>query len=154
EGRRLLLFPLALRNSRAWSFHPLKRCLGIANRYTDRGRNQIMTQIGTAGRQRQVTDRGRQENDSTPAVGTYLGVGLYSASEAARLVQMPVATLRRWASECRSSAGGRLLPPPPLIPREDPYLVTRGLFTFSELITLLLVRRLRLVGVPLSGIRS
>lgn len=84
---------------------------------------------------------------------SYLGVGLYSMSDAARLLRLPMATLRRWTADDTSAfeEGHGLAP---LLRREDPTLVARGLLTFTELMELLLIRRLRESGMPLPAIRS
>src|SRR6266851_1854317 len=113
-----------------------------------------MTHTGTAGMTLQPTALGREDNSSTPPGRSYLGVGLYSLPEAARLARMPVSTLRRWAGDYRSPANGRPSAPMPLVRREDPDLIAQGLLTFSELIALLLIRRLRQAGVPLTAIRA
>ena len=113
-----------------------------------------MTHTGTAGIPVQPTTLDREDNNSTAPGRSYLGVGLYSLPEAARLARMPVATLRRWAGEGRSPANGRPSAPMPLVRREDPDLIAQGLLTFSELIALLLIRRLRQAGVPLTAIRA
>jgi uncharacterized protein (DUF433 family) len=83
---------------------------------------------------------------------SYLGVGLYSLPEAARLLRMPSATLRHWLLGSASMAGPRH--PPPLVRRNDLELVARGLLTFTELIELLLIRRLGAAGVSLTAIRA
>jgi uncharacterized protein (DUF433 family) len=85
---------------------------------------------------------------------SYLGVGLYSLTEAARLLTMPAATLRRWVGEGRRSAKEDTTGAAPLIRREDPELVSRGLLTFAELIEILLIRRLWDAGIPLGTIRE
>jgi uncharacterized protein (DUF433 family) len=113
-----------------------------------------MTHTGTAGMPVQPTTLGREDNRSTAPGRSYLGVGLYSLPEAARLARMPVATLRRWASEGRSPANGRPSAPMPLVRREDSELIAQGLLTFFELIALLLIRRLRQACVPLTAIRA
>ena len=113
-----------------------------------------MTHTGTVGLPVQSTALGREDKSSTAPGRSYLGVGLYSLPEAARLARMPVSTLRRWAGEYRSPTNGRPSAPMPLVRREDPDLIAQGLLTFSELIALLLIRRLRQAGVPLTAIRA
>jgi uncharacterized protein (DUF433 family) len=113
-----------------------------------------MTHTGTAGIPVQPTTLDREDNNSTAPGRSYLGVGLYSLPEAARLARMPVATLRRWAGEGRSPANERPSSSMPLVQREDPELIVQGLLTFSELVALLLIHRLRQAGMPLAGIRS
>jgi uncharacterized protein (DUF433 family) len=85
---------------------------------------------------------------------SYLGVGLYTLSEAARILRKPAATLRRWAGAGHPNAEERDSLSIPLVRREDPELVAQGLLTFSELIALLLIRRLRQAEVALAAIRS
>jgi uncharacterized protein (DUF433 family) len=63
---------------------------------------------------------------------------------------MPTATLRRWLLGSASVEG---LLTPPLVRRDDPELVARGLLTFLELIELLFIRRLREAGVSLAMIQ-
>src|SRR2546421_162242 len=90
-----------------------------------------------------------------PTTGrSYLGVGLYSLPEAARLLRMPAATLRRWLAGSGSPVEAGRREVGPLVWRENPELVARGLITFSELIELLFIRQLRQADVPLRTIRS
>src|SRR5437016_5704495 len=90
-----------------------------------------------------------------PTTGrSYLGVGPYSLPEAARLLHTPVATLRRWLIGPGSPVEAGQQDVGPLIWRENPELAARGLLTFSELIEVLFIRKLRQAGVPLPTIRS
>jgi uncharacterized protein (DUF433 family) len=98
-----------------------------------------------------VASEGEISHDQTSSP-LYLGVGLYSLPEVARLLQMPSATLRRWLLGSASMVGN--LNTPPLVRRDDAELVARGLLTFTELIELLLIRRLREAGVSLTTIRA
>src|SRR5712692_2379333 len=78
------------------------------------------------------------EQTQHPTTGrSYLGVGLYSLPEAARLLRTPVATLRRWLAGSGSPVEAGQRDAGPLVWRENPDLVGRGLLTFSELIELL-----------------
>jgi uncharacterized protein (DUF433 family) len=100
----------------------------------------------------QALEADRIESQHPCADWSYLGIGLYSLPEAARLLRMPLATLRRWTGDAHSPAGDSV--PMPLIEREAPELAAQGLLTFSELIVLLLIRQLRQAGVPLGVVRA
>src|SRR5438309_1417447 len=96
-----------------------------------------------------------EEQIHHPAPGrSYLGVGLYSLPEAARLLHMPGATLRRWLAGSGAPVEAGQRDAGPLVWRENPELVADGLLTFSELIELLFIRQLRRADVPLRTIRS
>jgi uncharacterized protein (DUF433 family) len=95
-----------------------------------------------------------EESTTCPNRRSYLGVGLYAVPEAARLLRMPLATLRRWLLVAGPPAAAAPSHARPLIQRDDPELVACGLLTFPELIDLLLIRRLREAGVPLGMIRA
>jgi uncharacterized protein (DUF433 family) len=100
-----------------------------------------------------VGEDGARNHNAIPG-SSYLGVGLYSLPEAARLLHMPAATLRRWVGEDRHSDNARKAGAAPLIRRDDPELVAQGILTFAELIEILLIRRFREAGVRLARIRA
>jgi uncharacterized protein (DUF433 family) len=80
-----------------------------------------------------------------------VGVGLYSFPEAARIVGVPAAKLRRWISQYRRPAAGGERLSVPVIHRhfaEDPHVLT-----FLELVELLFVKLFRSAGVSMSVIR-
>jgi uncharacterized protein (DUF433 family) len=82
-------------------------------------------------------------------IARYLGVGLYSVPDAARLIGAQPSTLRGWVRADRSSVGG--------VGRRGPVMVHhldhRGwMLTFPELVGLLVVKSFRAAGVPLSTI--
>jgi uncharacterized protein (DUF433 family)/DNA-binding transcriptional MerR regulator len=81
----------------------------------------------------------------------YLGVGLYTVPEAAHLLGVPVAKLRRWA-EGYTFAHGRYSGP--LFRRDFPELAAQRILTFQDLIELFLVHRFRQAGVSMATIRK
>jgi len=81
----------------------------------------------------------------------YLGIGLYTVPEAAHLLGVPTAKLRRWA-EGYTFARGRYSAP--LLRRDYPELATRRILTFQDLIELSLVARFRQAGVTMATIRK
>jgi uncharacterized protein (DUF433 family)/DNA-binding transcriptional MerR regulator len=86
-------------------------------------------------------------------VNPYVGVGLYSIPEAARLVGVPAATLRRWVP--RDSSVSPLIPGPhgALLDREPPPAASR-MVTFADLMELHLTNLFRRRGVTLPTIRA
>ena len=83
---------------------------------------------------------------------TYLGVGLYSIPEAARIVGVPHSTLRSWVKSYTRTTQGREVTRRPVIARvlggNEPIL------TFIELVELLSVKAFRSVGVSMGVIRK
>ncbi len=83
---------------------------------------------------------------------TYLGVGLYTFPEAARIIGVKPSTLRRWAKAYHYKSRNRAYFHTPIITRylddEEPIL------TFLELIELLFVKLFRSEGVSMSLIRQ
>lgn len=81
---------------------------------------------------------------------TYLGVGLYTYPEAARIIGVHPAVLRRWAREYYYTSRGRPYRHQPVIARSFP---DEPILTFLELIELLFVRLFRAEGVSMEVIR-
>jgi len=81
----------------------------------------------------------------------YLGVGLYTLTDAARLLGVPAGKLRRWA-QGYTFAGGRNAEP--LFRRDYRELAEQGILTFQDLIELFLVNRFRQAGVGMPTIRK
>src|SRR5438876_10028365 len=82
---------------------------------------------------------------------SFLGTGLYTLPEAARLLRVPPANLRRWAKGY-TFAGDRFSEP--LLRPDFPELAARCILTFQDLMELFLVARFRKVGVSMQRIRS
>jgi uncharacterized protein (DUF433 family)/DNA-binding transcriptional MerR regulator len=82
---------------------------------------------------------------------SYLGIGLYTVPEAARLLRVPARKLRRWA-EGYTFADGRFSEP--LFQRDYPELAARRILTFQDLIELSLVSQFRQKGVSMPAIRA
>jgi uncharacterized protein (DUF433 family) len=80
----------------------------------------------------------------------YLGVGLYTIPEAARIVRVPPARLRRWLQGYKY----RDRVAEPVVHRRLPELRDYGVLTFLDLVELLLVARYREQGVSLQIIRE
>jgi uncharacterized protein (DUF433 family)/transposase-like protein len=82
----------------------------------------------------------------------YVGVGLYSFAEAARLIGVKPSTLHRWVSEYQGTEGEGLSRRKPVIVRyfED----GQRLLTFLELVELLFVKLFRREGVSMQVIRK
>jgi uncharacterized protein (DUF433 family) len=81
----------------------------------------------------------------------YLGIGLYTIPETARLLRVPVGKLRRWAQGYRF-ADGRFSKP--MFGRDYPELADQGILTFQDLIELCLVSQFRQAGVSMQTIRT
>jgi uncharacterized protein (DUF433 family) len=81
----------------------------------------------------------------------YLGIGLYTVPEAAHLLGLPAARLRRWA-EGYTFARGRYSEP--LFRRDYPELAKQRILTFQDLIELSLVDYFRQAGVTMATIRK
>ena len=81
---------------------------------------------------------------------TYVGVGLYTYPEAARIIGVMPATLRRWAKDYYYTSRGRLYRHEPVIQRTFP---EEPILTFQELIELLFVSLFRSHGVTMDTIR-
>ncbi len=81
---------------------------------------------------------------------TYLGVGLYSIPEAARIIGVDSSTLRRWVNEYYYMSRGQRYKHQPVIRRR---FSVRPVLSFLELVELLFVRLFRQEGVPMETIR-
>lgn len=81
----------------------------------------------------------------------YLGVGLYSIPEAARIIGVPPSTLRSWVKSYTRTVQGKEVARRQVIPRvlgaDEPIL------TFIELMELLSVKEFRQAGVSMKTIR-
>lgn len=86
------------------------------------------------------------------APDAYLGIGLYSFPEAARIIGVKPPTLRRWAKEYRYTSRGTTYAHHPVIPRH--FDADASTLTFLELIELLFVRLFRAEGVSMAAIRE
>lgn len=86
----------------------------------------------------------------------YIGKGLYTYSEAARIVSAPTATVRRWAEGYRytSRAGETKYAEPVLQSRQCPELREIGAITFVELMEVALASHFRMHGLSLQAIRG
>jgi uncharacterized protein (DUF433 family) len=81
----------------------------------------------------------------------YLGLGLYTLPEAARLLRVPLDRLRRWTIGY-TFAGARFSEP--LFKPDYPELAVKSILTFQDLMELFLVARFRQAGVSLQKIRA
>jgi uncharacterized protein (DUF433 family) len=85
---------------------------------------------------------------------SYVGIGLYTISEAARLLRVPARKLRRWAEGYSFKAVGGSKRMEPLFERADPDLVDHSILSFTDLIELQMVRMFRDEGVSMQTIRA
>ncbi len=83
---------------------------------------------------------------------TYLGVGLYSIPEAARIIGTPPSTLRSWVKSYTSTVRGKEIIRKPVIPRA--LGSNQPVLTFIELMELLSVKGFREAGVSMATIRK
>jgi uncharacterized protein (DUF433 family) len=83
-------------------------------------------------------------------VKSYLGVGLYTYPEAARIIGVKPGKLRRWVVEYRYRANGHYRHSEPVINR---YFDDEPVLTFLEVVELLFVRLFRDEGVSMQMIR-
>jgi uncharacterized protein (DUF433 family) len=83
-------------------------------------------------------------------VPKYVGVGLYTVPEAARLLGVSAGKLRRWAQGYKLAGHRRS---EPVLRREYPELAELGVLTFLDLIELYLVVRFRQQGVSMQTIK-
>ena len=92
---------------------------------------------------------------SVSAENPYLGIGLYSIPDAARIIRTPSRTLYNWAqgySFRRDSK--RVSEIAPLIDRDYPELIDQKILTFLDLVELSMVRLFRGHGVSMRTIRE
>ncbi len=82
---------------------------------------------------------------------TYLGIGLYSFPEAARIIGVKPPTLRRWAKEYRYTSRVTPYLHQPVVPRY--FGANDSPLSFVELIELLFVKMFRAEGVSMPAIR-
>ncbi len=85
-------------------------------------------------------------------LSAYLGVGLYSFPEAARLIGVESRTLRRWAKEYAHIDRGAVRQHISVIPRH--FGTDSDILSFLELIELLFVKTFRAEGVSMQAIRK
>jgi len=83
---------------------------------------------------------------------TYLGVGLYSVPEAARIIGVNPSTLRNWVKSYTNTVRGRTYYRQPVVVR--PFGDDEPALTFIELEELLFVKVFRRAGVPMAVIRE
>lgn len=86
--------------------------------------------------------------------GSLLGKGLYSISEAARILQMRADTVRRWVTGYSFGRNGHKRYSPPLIQLSTIDGVSEVFLTFQNLIELLFIRLFHREGVSLYTIRA
>src|SRR5437660_1399451 len=95
------------------------------------------------------------EPEGGPTAGNpYLGIGLYTIPEAARLLGLRTGKLRRWADEYSFRSRGRDGFSGPLFERDQPELVKHKILTFAALIELQMIRLFREEGVSMPTIRA
>lgn len=85
--------------------------------------------------------------------GSFIGIGLYTYVEAARLIRIPTAKLRRWVNGYTVPVRGELRHHASVIQHSASELYEFGMVTFVEMIELLLIHRFRSSGVSLQNIR-
>lgn len=90
--------------------------------------------------------------ESTLTPSRYVGVGLYSFPEAARIIGIKPAKLRRWVGQYRRKATGAEYLSKPVVSRYFPD--GEHILTFLELVELLFVKLFREQGVPMVIIRE
>lgn len=108
--------------------------------------------------QRRAKDAsGRSTVSAAPPV---VGVGLYSASAAGRLLTQQIGTrqpqqkLKRWAVGYRYPSGRDMRESPPLLQGKGRRLAGSEVFTFAQLIELLVIGAFRKEGVSMPVIRA
>jgi uncharacterized protein (DUF433 family) len=84
----------------------------------------------------------------------YVGVGLYTLPEAARLIRAPIRKLTRWAEGYTFMTEGKGKFSEPLFTRDHPELATQRILTFADLMELQLVSMFRKLGVSMPTIRA
>ena len=82
---------------------------------------------------------------------SYLGVGLYTMPEAARILGVPAPKLRRWA---RGYRHGQSRFSEPLFEHDFPELVQGGILTFLDLMEMYLVVQFLVAGMSMRRIRA
>lgn len=86
---------------------------------------------------------------------SYLGLGLYTIAEAAKILQLPVEKLRRWAKGYYySTQDSQRQESSALLRHEYPELSEQGIITFIEMIELYLIAKFREYGVSMQMIRK
>jgi uncharacterized protein (DUF433 family) len=89
-----------------------------------------------------------------PARNPYLGVGLYTIPEAARLLKVPARTLARWAEGYTFTYRDEKRFAAPLFRREHARLLEERILTFADLIEMMLIRMFSEHGVSMPTIRA
>src|SRR5947209_16462590 len=84
----------------------------------------------------------------------YVGVGLYSIPEAARLIGVPAATLPRWVAGSLFASREKSQLSQPLFRREHSEVMPRLILTFADLIELYVMSLFRQHGVSLLTIQA
>ena len=84
----------------------------------------------------------------------YLGIGLYTVPEAARILEVEGRKLTRWADGYTFATDNGTRTSGPVFERTLPELAEKRILTFAELIELYLVNLFRTAGVSMSTIRE
>jgi uncharacterized protein (DUF433 family) len=84
---------------------------------------------------------------------SYLGIGLYTVPEAARLLRSPTWSIYGWAKGYSFRSKGVTRRSVPLLERDYSELVEENILTFIDLIELKVVRDLSSVGVKMTAIK-
>ncbi|MCW3094832.1 MAG: hypothetical protein JWL77_450, partial [Chthonomonadaceae bacterium] len=85
---------------------------------------------------------------------TLLGIGLYTLSEAARILQVSPQKLRRWAEGYPFVSNGERRTTEPIIRRDLHALDGEPVLTFHDLLELYMIKLFRDAGVSLQTIRA
>ncbi|HEX5503674.1 MAG TPA: hypothetical protein VFW96_13710 [Thermomicrobiales bacterium] len=88
----------------------------------------------------------------TAAAGPYLGIGLYSIADAARIIGVTPTTLRAWLVSSVSAVHGEANARRPAVTRHSDD--ADGVLSFVELVELLVVKNFRQAGVKMPVIRE
>ena len=84
----------------------------------------------------------------------YLGIGLYSIPEAARLLRTPARTVYNWAQGYSFQHQGQRRQSAPLLDRDMPELIEQRILTFVDLVELQMVRLFRIHRVSMRTIKD
>lgn len=84
----------------------------------------------------------------------YLGIGIYTYSDASRILRISTQKLHKWADGYRYSYKGTIRNKPPLFGRTYPELAEQHFLTFTDLVQLYLVNKFRQERISMQVIRS
>jgi len=107
----------------------------------------------TTGTRSLLADLSRETMRENRKVNQLLGVGIYSAAQAARLTGIPAQSIRRWMRGYRYSYRGGERVQPPLIDGQLPDLDSAFAIGFLDLMEVRFVHAFRKHGVSLPAIR-